>query len=77
MSKRCNPARRPWREFATAQERADLAGLEANARLLDDRRAVLTVEINLIADRCQQRRLYAERKDARATVSTAAEQVPA
>lgn len=72
-----NTQRPEWRAFASEPERFDLDALEANARLCDAKRARITREINLIRDRCQQRRLYSEAKARRASAKVAGDAVVA
>lgn len=53
-----------WRTYLTPAERADLAGLEANAQQLDARRRMLTHEMLLLRNRCLSRRRLALLKQA-------------
>lgn len=59
---RGRPGRRPtqidWRTFLNPSEKADLEGLEKNARDLDDRRAKLSRAIEVLRTRAIQRRRY-------------------
>lgn len=54
--KRMGRGKSDWRDYANSAEKADLLGLEENARVCDERRRLLTSQISLIRERCLQRR---------------------
>jgi hypothetical protein len=45
-----------WREFLSSSERVEVDALEANARILDERRKALSHELLMHRSRCFQRR---------------------